>query len=275
MRGIQIRTAFGEAERVLFLGATRGGKTTLEQVLLRQLDSWVVFDSKRVGREWASFAAETGAVITQNPADIRRHERVVFQTDTRSLQDRPGWSRPGTLGYLWTEALLSVFWRQADDASTVAVFDEAMHTLPANGAHPEARRLFTQGAGMGLPCWLGSQAPLWIDTVAQSQSEHCFSFCLHHPGYRKELSSRRGVDCELLGLLAGPRHPDASRRREFAHHLTGDDFWTELAPLRLPGKPPAGVESVTTSEPQSSPAESPEADLVTLPQPSAPGMVGP
>ena len=272
---IQIRTAPGEAERVLVVGVTRSGKTTLVQALLGEVPSWVVLDSKRLGREWEDFAAQRGAVVSDNPADIRRHERVVFRVDVRSLHDRRGWQQRDTLGFLWTEALLSIFWRQADDASTVAVFDEAMHTLPSSGAHPEARRLSTQGAGMGIPVWLNTQAPLYVDTVSMAQAEHAFAFATHHPKYRAELSLRRGVDCELLAHLAGPRHPDASRRHEFAHHYTGEAEWTELAPLTLPGRQFSGLDSVTTSAPQASPAEPAESDMVTLQAQEGPATVAP
>jgi hypothetical protein len=259
---IQIRTAPDEAERVLIVGVTRSGKTTLCQALLGQLDSWVVFDSKRLGREWAEFAEQHGAVVSQNPGDIRRHERVVFQVDTRSLTDRAGWIRKDSLGYLWTEALLSVFWRQSDDGTTVAVFDEGMHTLPVQ-CHPEALRLQTQGAGLGLPVWINTQAPLFINTVAMSQAEHCFAFATFHRGYRKELALRRGVDCELLAELAGPKDPDVVRRREFAHHYTGEQDWTRFQPLQL-GRPRdqfSDVDLGTIPEPE---PVAPDPDIVTL-----------
>ncbi len=271
--GIQIHTAPGEAERLLIVGVTRGGKTTLAQALLGQLDSWVVFDSKRLGREWAAFAEQHRAVVSQNPADIRRHERVIFEVDTRSLTDRPGWTRQGSIGYLWTEALLSIFFRQSDDGTTVSLFDEAMHTLPIN-CHPEALRLQTQGAGLGLPVWLETQAPLFVNTVAMSQAEHCFAFATFHAGYRKELAVRRGVDCEILGQLAGPKSPDVRRRREFAHHYTGEEAWTRFQPLQL-GRARAEVSEVdlgTEIEPQT---PVPDPDDVTLTAQEEPLTVAP
>jgi hypothetical protein len=260
--GLQIHTAPGEAERLLIIGVTRGGKTTLAQALLSQVDSWVVFDSKRLGREWAQFAEQYGAVVSQNPADIRRHERVVLEVDTRSLTDREGWRKPGTLGYIWTEALLSVFWRQSEDGTTVALFDEAMHTLPVN-CHWEALRLQTQGAGLGLPVWLETQAPLFVNTVAMSQAEHCFAFATFHAGYRKELAVRRGVDCELLGELAGPKSPDVSRRREFAHHYTGEEDWTRFEPLQL-GRARDQVSEVDLGTVSDHEPVAPDPELVTL-----------
>jgi hypothetical protein len=270
---IQVHTVPGEAERVLIIGVTRGGKTTLGQALLGQLDSWVVFDSKRLGREWPDFAEQHRAVVSQNPADIRRHERVVLEVDTRSLLDRQGWTRQGSIGYIWTEALLSVFSRQSDDGTTVAVFDEAMHTLPVN-CHPEALRLQTQGAGLGIPAWIFTQAPLFINTVAMSQAEHCFAFATFHRGYRKELSLRRGVDCELLGQLAGPKSPDVPRRREFAHHYTGEETWTRFAPLQL-GRgrrqfPEVDLGTIDEPEPLA-----PEPDDVTLTPLEEPVTVAP
>jgi hypothetical protein len=261
--GIRIRTCGGQADRVLIVGNARGGKTELARALLGGHPSWVVFDSKRNPREWAEWGPALGAVVSQNPADIRRHERVVFQVDTRSLQDRAGWVREGRLGSVWTEALQSVFWRQEGvdlDVATVAVFDEMMHTLPIN-AHPEARRMSTQGGGLGIPVWGLTQAPLWVDTVTMSQADHCFAFTMMHDGYRQELSLRRGVNCDLLRTLGGRDHPDPERRYEFAYHQLGSDAWTPMAPLEVNSE---GVNPVTLSEPENSEEAVDAPDIATL-----------
>src|SRR5579864_3846356 len=152
---LQLATAPGRAERAAFIGNTRSGKTTLMRTLAAGVSSLVVFDSKQNPTDWIEWAAsQPDVAVTRDPSAIRRHARVVLLVDSRALQDRAGWARQGSAGWAWTEALGSVFFRIAEGASTLTIFDEAMHTLPLS-PHPDARRLFTQGAGLGLPCWLG------------------------------------------------------------------------------------------------------------------------
>jgi hypothetical protein len=194
------------------------GKTTLMQSLLAPLRSVVVIDSKHNDADWVAFAQSFGYVISADPADIRRHERVVFRVDAGALADITGWRKPGAVGFSWTEALRSIIWRR----DTVAVFDEAMHSLPSTAVHLDARRISTQGAGLGLGAWFGTQAPLFVDTVALSQSEHMFAFASNVDEYLVSIRRLRGIDAELLRGLGS---------HEFAHHRKGDPGWAHFAPI--------------------------------------------
>jgi hypothetical protein len=231
---IDIRTAAPNAERVVFCGPPRVGKTTLAQGFLGApgMDSVVVVDSKHDDTEWIPFARRFGYVVSGDVADIRRHPRVIHRVDYRSLADRRGWDNEGTAGWLWTEALHAIFERQ----HTVVYFDEGMHTLPAT-AHLEARRLSTQGASLGLPLWLGTQAPLHVDTVALNLAEHFFGFPTYSEAYRKGIAQLRGVDAELLAHLAVYKHRDGTPAgAEFAYHRQGAGGWEifgRIAPLNL------------------------------------------
>jgi hypothetical protein len=237
---VDLLTARGEAQRALFFGVTRSGKTTLMQELLRPLRSVVIFDSKQVPQDWQSWGPAHGYVVTADPAEVRRRERVILEVDSRWLDDTQGWRRPGSLGWCWTEALGSALYRASDQGSTVVVFDEAMQTLPVGRCHPDARRLATTGAGMGLPVWLGSQAANWVDLVVLAMAEHCFAFATQNFETISVLSKRRGVDSRILATLHGPDPtPDDPRGRrchEFAYHFVGRGQWELFSPLRLATK---------------------------------------
>lgn len=224
---MEIRTGGGHAERVTFLGDTRSGKTTLMQAFAAApgIESGVVIDSKHVDAEWRPFAESRGYVITADPNDIRRHAKVIFRVDYRSLLDVAGWRKEGSIGWQWTIALQSILWRR----STLVIFDEAMHVLPSKGGagHPEARRIFTQGAGMDIASWLGSQAPLHVDTVALAQSEHLIAFTQPMPEYRSDIRKRRGVDAEILATL----RPNEGEGGEWAHHQKGRPGWDVYEPI--------------------------------------------
>lgn len=220
---VDIRTATGEGERALFIGNTQSGKTTLMQRLAAGLGSVVVMDSKGDSK-WLTFAEAHGYVVSGDPAEIRKSERVIFRVDTRSLVDREGWRRAGSAGHVWTDALDSCWWRTdgGHAPSTLVIFDEGFDTMPSSGGgHPQAQRIFTSGATQGLPAWLGGQLPIYIDKRAMSQAEHCFSFAQPISEYRDLIRLRRGVDSAVLATL------DASAY-EFAHHRLGSSSWTEF-----------------------------------------------
>lgn len=216
MSNVQLKVGHGDAERVSFVGDTRSGKTTLMQFFLASLGSAVVVDSKHVDDEWLPFARKFGYFVTADPNDIRRHPRVLFRVDAAALADSAGWRKPGSDGWSWTVALRSIIAR----GNTVAVIDESMHCLPSQGAlHPDARRIVTQGAGMGIPVWLGTQAPVYVDPLSLTQSEHMFSMRYEVDDYLRKLKSLRGIDTEILRTLDAGRY-------QFAHHRKGDREWS-------------------------------------------------
>ena len=208
----------GPGERCVFIGPPRHGKSNLQAWLLEPVSSVVVIDSKHHPAEWSRWGPQHGYVVTQDPELISRHPKVVFQVDHRSLVDRQGWNRPGTAGHRWTEALSRIIARH----STVAVFDEAVQTLPAGASHPQAQRIYTQGAGFGTGGWAGTQIGNRIDTLIPRLAEHAFCFRVL-TGQDLELIQRaRSVDCTPLKTL---------ERFQFAYHRMGDATWQVCAPV--------------------------------------------
>jgi len=248
------RTAAGHAERVIFIGLTRSGKTVLMQSLLAGQESVVIIDTKHKGDEWGPFAERWGYVITSDPAQLRRHPRVLFRADIAAVEDRKNWATPGRLGYEgWTQVLRAIRWR----GNTIVDFDEGADTLPHQGVHPDARRMATSDAAHGTSLWLGSQSPDHLDTRILANAEHCFAFALQNQEYLEVIRRRRGLDPSPLTEL-GPY--------EFAYHRQGANEWelyepvtpmnlrTVRAPLNSETPPPE-VHDVRLTEPELSPID--------------------
>jgi hypothetical protein len=208
-------------ERAMFVGPPRHGKSNIIAWHLEPCRSFVVFDSKRHPDEWAKWAARHGWLVSEDPADISHHAKVVHQIDNRALTDRSGWSKPGRIGYRWTEALTRFIAR----GHTIGVFDETVQTLPAGAPHPQAARIFTQGAAFGSSAWCGTQIANRIETLIPRLSEHAFVFRLVGQEERARIASARAVNCDVLATLGGP-NSEEDRRFEFAYHRMGDDAWT-------------------------------------------------
>lgn len=216
----------GAGLRAVIVGKTKSGKTHLTQTAASQVDSLVVIDSKRSPKpnEPAAWAARVGIPVSTDPADIMRHRRLVWQVSERSLRDRAGWNRPGSWGWLWTAGLRALKRRR----NTVVNFNEGLQTLPANGCHPEAIEIATQGAGFDLSAWIETQAANWISTVMLRQVEVLIAFRCRARKDRDLIADARGVDAELLAELL-PFH--------WAYHDIGDDDLAVFDPLPAPTRP--------------------------------------
>lgn len=199
-------------ERALFLGKPGWGKSNLMMWLLEDVANVVVMDSKSHEAEWAPWARRRRGLVTDDPEHVARAPIVVFQVDQRALDDREGWTKPGSVGYQWTAALEACLRRR----TTVVVFDEVLQTMPAGGAHPQARRIYTQGRKFGLSAWAGTQIANRMDTLVARIAEHCFAFHTNHAKDVALLSDARAVDCSQLAQLP---------RFHFGYHYQGSDEW--------------------------------------------------
>lgn len=204
-------------ERAVFIGMPGFGKSNQICFLLGAgVESAVVFDSKRHPEEYAAWGPKHGFLVTQDPAMISQHPKVIFQVDQRSLLDRGGWQRPGSTGWLWTDALQ----RTKARGNTVVVFDEVIQTLPAGASHPEAVTLYTQGRAWGLSCWAGTQVPNRMETLVVRIAEHCFCFWCGNHKDRDMIAGCRSVDSEILQELQRPPSD-----KHYAYHGIGAQQW--------------------------------------------------
>lgn len=234
----------GAGQRALIIGKTGTGKTHLVRTALRQVNSWVVIDSKRGVKpnEPSIWAARLAAIVSKDPADILRHRRVVWQVSERSLMDRGGWQRSGSWGFLWTAGLRKLKQR----GHTIVVFNEGLQTLPAGRCHPEAKEIFTQGAGYDLTAWVETQAANWLDTVILRQVEALIAFRCRGAQDRELIARAREVDASPLAEL---------RPYWWAYHDLSQDEFQVFPPLPAPSRTrPKKVEEVDFAD-AAAPAE--------------------
>ncbi|OLE23427.1 MAG: hypothetical protein AUG49_15950 [Catenulispora sp. 13_1_20CM_3_70_7] len=201
----------------VFIGPMRSGKSNLIAWHLQPAHSAVIIDSKRHPDEWAAWAPRHGYVVTDDPKLISQHPKVVWQVSMHTLLDVPGFRKPGALGYGWTEGLSRIMQR----GSTIVVFDELAHQLPAGRPHPSAVQILTQGGAYKLSAWGGSQYANRVETMILRGAVHCFGFKLN-PFDLKVLGERRGAEADVLQEL--PTYG-------FAYHATNTPAWQLCAPV--------------------------------------------
>lgn len=202
----------------LFVGPMRSGKSNLIAWQLEDSPSVVIIDSKRHPDEWQKWGPKHGYVVTSDPATISTTAKVVWQVSMTTLLDVSGWRNPQAAGYAWTDGLMRIMKR----GSTVVVFDELVHVLPAGRTHPAAIQILTQGGAWKLSAWGGSQYANRVETMIVRGAVHCFCFQLG-PFDRKLMGEKRDADGEVLGTLS----PDATQPTyRFAYHLTATPAWT-------------------------------------------------
>lgn len=200
----------------IFIGPMRSGKSNLIAWLLEPLSSVVIIDSKRHPDEWAKWGPAHGFVVSSDPADILKEAKLVYQVDVPVLLDVAGFTKPGSLGYQWTEALRNILRR----GNTVVVFDEFVQQLPAGRSHPVAIQILTQGGAWKLSAWGGSQYANRVETMLVRGAVHCFCFRLQ-PVDAKLMEEKRGI------ALNGLEVPDYG----FFYHLTNTPSWVVCAPV--------------------------------------------
>lgn len=201
---------------VLFVGPMRSGKSNLIAWQLEEAASVVIIDSKRHPDEWQAWAPKHGYLVTSDPALISTTAKVVWQVSMQVLMDVAGWRKPGAPGYQWTDGLMRIMKR----GSTVVVFDELVHVLPAGRPHPAAVQILTQGGAWKLSAWGGSQYANRVETMIVRGAVHAFCFQLQ-PFDARLIEERRGV-----ALPAEPLPPYG-----FHYHLTNTPEWRPCAPV--------------------------------------------
>lgn len=205
-------------DQVFIRGDKESGKSTLCMAFAGS-QSLVVLDPKGT-EEWINYARHFGMVISRDPADVRRHPRVLMLLDQLSLDDRGGWRRPGTDGWKWTQTLENIWTR----TNTIVVFEEAIQTLPSTGANSRARRILTQGRVPRLTSFITIQVTNWVDTLGPRLAGHYISFACHDDQELANIKSARGADPSVLKTLA----PHA-----FAYHARGAQEWIVCPPLPI------------------------------------------
>jgi hypothetical protein len=262
-------------DRAIFVGLPGSGKTTLVQELLDHggadgaaIRSAVVIDPKGDPDEWRAWGRRRGWTVSSDPRVIARlpsdpargpqpQPRVVWLVDSLWISDRQGWWKPGTPGHMWTDGLTRLYGR----GHTLAVFDDALHTLPSGGGHPAARKVITMGRSLRVGAWVIVQAPLWVDTLALRTAEHVFAFAQPSEDWRARLEAERGVNCAELATLAD---------REWAYHTHGMPGWEIFAPIVRTGFRQQRAHPLIS--PSTAPGDQPDPAMRALTPPPPPAI---
>lgn len=202
----------------ILVGPMGCGKSKAITFLVEDSPSVVIIDSKRHPDEWAKWGPAHGFVVTSDPADMSRHPKVIWQVSMQVLLDVNGWRRPGSLGHQWTDGLMRIMAR----GSTIVVFDELVHVLPAGHPHPCAVQILTQGGAWKLSAWGCSQYANRVETMIVRGAVHAFAWELP-PFDAKLMQEKRGV-----AIPPEPLPPHG-----FHYHLTNTALWVPCQPVPL------------------------------------------
>ncbi len=179
------RDANGNAERILIVGRTQSGKSTLVRVLVAGYSSLVVIDHKR------RFELPR-TVIVDGPAAFRqtwpqRARRVIYRPDPHAKR--------GADVELVIERVLAY-------GRTALVVDESMELSTSGWILPAYKRAVTQGAALLVPVYSVTPRQIGVHNVLLTEAEHVFVFDLAGQGDRDKLAGYYGA--ELVDRPAAP-----------------------------------------------------------------------
>lgn len=178
--GIDART--GHAQRILVVGRTQSGKTTLVKQLVGGYSSLVVIDPKR------RFELPGVVVVDRDPRLFaqtwpQRHRRVVYRPD-------PNAERSADAGLVIRRVLRY--------GRTALVIDEAMALCTQGWIQPDYKNAITQGAELLVPVYSLTQRPVGVHNVLLTEAEHFFVFDLQSATDRDKVA-------DFVGDGAGER----------------------------------------------------------------------
>jgi hypothetical protein len=158
-------------QRVLILGRTQTGKSTLARALFYGISRLVVIDQK-----WEEELAR--GVVVYTPDEFRRtypqrSTRVVFRPD-------PTVKRAADVG--------EVIQRVLQHRRARLVVHEAVDYATPHWIEPNLRRALKTGAFLEVGVTVCSQRPIGLHNDAISESEHVFVFDLALAGDREKLA---------------------------------------------------------------------------------------
>lgn len=194
-------------QRVVVVGKTRSGKTTLVAALVRGLSRYV----------WCDF---------KHQVEIRGARVVNWPAPPRALRERAivRFSPDPSAGSV-IEQFDRLCFDVLNDGNTMLIVDDAMMVTKANVIPHWYLQVLTVGASRGVGCISVIQDPVHVHNALLSQSEHRIVFRVNVASHRKKLAGVCGDEIDHMAM-----HLD---NYEFLYHHDGLRTPVRCEPLRL------------------------------------------
>jgi energy-coupling factor transporter ATP-binding protein EcfA2 len=195
-------------DRVVVVGRTQSGKSTLARALTAGYQSQVVIDPKHREELARSHTVYDVAGFVQ--LYPHRARRIVYRPD-------PEARTPDDVDQVIRRIL-------AYGQTAIVVHEAMLYASPA-WILPAYKRAIVTGAELGIPVWSCTQRPTGVHNVVLSEAEHVFLFDLHLPSDREKMAGIVGVNA-----LEVPNRPFA-----FGYYgPTTAGVLVRCSPLELP-----------------------------------------
>lgn len=175
-------------QRMILVGATGTGKTTLERELLRPLPEVIVIDSKCT---YGGKAGEPGYELVHNPRQLKR-----LRASVTHIQYRPDENHQSVADY---DAVYQWIYRRGE---IMVGTDEAFLVHHGSYAPDWLRACVTCGRELGIGMITCTQRPRGIDLRLMTEAEIFVAFDLRHRDDRKRMAEMAGDEF----MIRPPKH---------------------------------------------------------------------
>lgn len=163
-------------DRVIFVGGTGSGKTTLAKYVISQSKKWkAVYDAKGY-IDWRGFVR----YHTVDTIAEAKEPRIIYNPTIEEETDY--------------EAQDAFFKQVYTQKNRLLYVDEAYALLGETRPSPYLRACLTRGRERGISTYISTQRPAGIPVVLMSEAEHFFVFRLTWRNDRKRIAELTGIE---------------------------------------------------------------------------------